>query len=149
MWYISCGDVMKRFVPTGSGAAPGAGLQQGAEGYLSQNLKQEKGARMRLLRRFFDSAWNSRERRNYARATMQYATSPEVFEGNPIFYTNRQTAFATENHHVRPVINYTIARQINILSVKNVGVIGLPLPRISVTFYKSYTSRTYMSIGRF
>lgn len=104
----------------------------------------EKGARMRFLKKLFGFASNLNRNDDYARATFEYATRPEIIERNTINYRNREFDF----RYKLPVTSYTRVRQIDILAVKNVDVIGLQQPRISVTLYKSFTSGTYLSIGR-
>lgn len=99
---------------------------------------------MRFFKKLFGSASNLNRNDNYARATFEYATNPEIVERNTINYNSREFDF----RYNLPVTSYTSVRQIDILAVKNVDVIGLQQPRISVTFFKSYTSRTYLSINR-
>ena len=113
-----------------------------------QNLGQEKGARMHFFKKLFGSVSNSNKKNDYARATLKYASSPEIIKSNAIVCNNRRLAFEANSEYVRPVSHFTRARQINNITVMNVAVTGLQHQRISVTFYRSYTSKTYLSISR-
>ncbi len=105
---------------------------------------------MRFLKKLFGSVSNSNKKNDYARATLEYATSPEIIERNTIAYNNLGLAFKAKGEYDRPISHYTTALKINTkkaIVVMDVGVAGLWQPRISVTFYRSYTSKTYLSIS--
>jgi hypothetical protein len=91
------------------------------------------------------------KKKGYARATLKYATSLEINKRNTIVCNNHGPAFKSKGEYVRPVSDYTRAHQIktnNAVTVMNIGVDGLQHQRISITFYRSYTSKTYLSISR-
>jgi hypothetical protein len=106
---------------------------------------------MRFFKNFLGSVSNPNKKYDYARATLKYSTSPEIIKSNTIVNTNRGLAFKAKDEYVRPVSVYTRAHRINTkktITVMNVGLAGLQHQRISVTFYRSYTSKTYLSINR-
>ena len=103
---------------------------------------------MRFFKKLFGSVSNSNKKNDYARATLEYATSPVIIERNAIVYGNRGLAFEAEGQYDRPVSDYNTARQINNITVMNIGVAGLQKQRITVTCYRSYTSKTSLSISR-
>ncbi|MBW7990495.1 MAG: hypothetical protein FVQ84_10825 [Planctomycetes bacterium] len=106
---------------------------------------------MRLFKKLLGSVSNSNKKNVYAKATLKYATSPELIKSNAIVNNNRGFAFKSKDEYVRPVSVYTRAHKIktnNAITVMNVGITGLQHQRISVTFYRYYTSKTYLSISR-
>jgi len=106
---------------------------------------------MRLFKKLFGSVSNSNKKNDYARATLKYATSLEINNRNAIVCNNRGLAFKADCEYNRPVSDYTRAHQIktnNAANVMNVAVDGLQNQRISITFYRSQTSKTYLSISR-
>lgn len=103
---------------------------------------------MRFFKKLFGSVSNSNKKNDYARATLEYATSPQIIEKNAIVYNNRRLAFEADSEYVRPVSDYTRAPQINNIIVMNIGVAGSKKQRFSVTFYRYFTSKTYLSISR-
>ncbi len=99
---------------------------------------------MRFFKKLFGSISNSNKKNDYARATLKYATSP-------IVNNNRGLAFKADREYDWPVSVYTRTHEIKTkkaITVMNVGVAGLQHQRISVTCYRSYTSKTYLSISR-
>ena len=106
---------------------------------------------MRFFKKFLRSVSNSNKKNDYARATLDYATSRRLNKTNAIIPNNRRHAFKPEGEYDRPVPDCTGAHRIktnNTVNVMNVGVDGLQHRRISVTFYRAYTSKTYLSIRR-
>ena len=103
---------------------------------------------MRFFKKFLGSVSNSNKNNDYAQATLKYATSLEINKRNAIVNNNQEFAFNANSEYDRPVSNYTRAHQINNINVMNIGVAGLQHQRISITFYRSYTSKTYLSVSR-
>lgn len=106
---------------------------------------------MRFFKKFLGSVSNSNKKNDYARATLKYATSLEINKRNAIVCNNQGLAFKSKGEYDQPVSVYTRAHQIktnNAITVMNIGVTGLQHQRISVTFYRSYTSKTYLSLSR-
>ena len=106
---------------------------------------------MRFFKKFLNSFSNSNKKNDYARATLKYATSLEINKRNPIVCNNGGLAFKPKAEYVRPVSVYTKANKIktnNAVTVMNLAGPGLQKQRNSVTFYRSYTSKTYLSITR-
>jgi len=104
---------------------------------------------MRFFKKFLGSVSNSNKKNDYTLATLEYATSPRTNKSNAIVCNNRRLAFEAKGEYVRPVSDYTGAHRIktnNAVTKINVGVAGLQHQRISVTFYRAYTSKTYLSI---
>jgi hypothetical protein len=115
------------------------------------NLSQEKGAGMRFLKKLFGSVSNSVGKNDYARATLEYATSPKTFKSNAMVYSNRMLAFEAQGEYDRPVSGYARTPRIkpnNAIIVMNIGVAGSQKQRISVYTYRYFTSKTYLSISR-
>ncbi len=50
--------------------------------FYEVNLSEEKGARMRFFEKLFGSVSNSDEKNDYARATLEFATSLEINTNN-------------------------------------------------------------------
>jgi hypothetical protein len=106
---------------------------------------------MRFFKKFLSSVSNSNKKNDYARATLKYATNLEINKSKAIVCNNRGLAFKTKGEYDRHVSNYTKAHKIktnNVVTVMNLGVAGLQHQRISVTFYRSYKSKTSLSISR-
>jgi len=106
---------------------------------------------MRFFKKLFGSVSNSNKKNDYARATLNYATSLQINKRNTIICNNRGLAFKSKGEYVRPVSDYTRALKIHTkkaVNVMNIRVDSLRHQRISITFYKSYTSKTYLSISR-
>jgi Flp pilus assembly protein TadD len=106
---------------------------------------------MRCFKEFLGSVSNSNKKDDYARATLRYATSRRINKRNAIVCNNRGLAFKSKGEYDRPVSDYTRAHQIktnNAVTVINIGVADLRDQRISMTFYRSYKSKTYLSISR-
>ncbi len=106
---------------------------------------------MRFFKKFLSSVSNSNKKNDYARATLKYATNRRINKSNAIVCNNRRHDFEPEGEYDRPVSDYTGAHRLktnNAVTVMNVGVDGLQNQRISVTFYRAYTSKTYLSIRR-
>ena len=106
---------------------------------------------MRFFKKFLGSVSNSNKKNDYARATLKYATSPQIYKTNAIVGYSQRSTFNADREYNRPVSDYTRAHQIktnNAVNVMNIRVDGLPHQRISITFYKSQTSKTYLSISR-
>ena len=106
---------------------------------------------MRFFKKFLSSVSNSNKKNDYARATLEYATSRRIKKTNAIVSNNRRLAFKPEGEYVRPVSDCTGAHRLkinNAVTEMNIGVDGLQRQRISVTFYRAYTSKTYLSIRR-
>ena len=106
---------------------------------------------MRFFKKFHSSVSNSNEKNDYALATLDYATNPRINKTNAIVSNNRRRAFKAEDEYVRPVSDYTGAHRIktnNAVTKMNIGVDGLQRQRITVSFYRAYTSKTYLSVKR-
>ena len=91
------------------------------------------------------------KKKHYARATLKHATSPQLNKRNAIACSNRRLAFKSKDEYARPVSDYTRAIGVNTkkdVNVMNIRIDGLQRQRISITFYKSHTSQTYLSISR-
>lgn len=105
--------------------------------------------------RFFSKLLGSfpilNKKKNYARATLKHATSPQVNKRNALVSNNHRLAFKSKGEYVRPVSDVTRAIGINTkkdVNVMNIRIDGLRNQRVSITFYKSHTSNTYLSISR-
>ena len=106
---------------------------------------------MRFFKKLFGSASNSNKKNDYARATLIYATSPQIYKGDAIVCYNRRFAFNSKGEYDQPVLDYIRAQRIktnNAVTVMNIGVAGSQKQRISVTFYRYLASKTYLSISR-
>lgn len=103
---------------------------------------------MRFFKKFLGSVSNSNKKNDYALATLKYATSLGINNRNAIVNNNRRFAFDADSEYVRPVSDFTRARQINNINVMKIGIADLKHQRISITFYRSYTSKTYLSVSR-
>ena len=106
---------------------------------------------MRFFKKFHSSVSNSNKKNDYALATLEYATSRRINKSNAIIFNNRRLAFEAEGEYVRPVSDYSGTHQIktnNAVTEINIGVDGLKHQRISVTFYRAYKSKTYLSVRR-
>jgi hypothetical protein len=106
---------------------------------------------MHFVKKLFGSVSNSNKKNDYARATLKYATSLEINKSNTIICNNQGLAFKSKGKYARPASDYTRAHQIkanNAENVMNIRVADLRHQRISVTFYRSHTSKTYLSIRR-
>ena len=106
---------------------------------------------MRFFQKFLSSVSNSNKKNDYARATLKYATNLEINKSNAIVCNNRGLAFKSKGEYDRPVSDYTRVHRTktnNAVTVMNVAGAGLQNQRISVTLYRSYTSKTYLSISR-
>ena len=104
---------------------------------------------MRFFRKLLGSSSNSGKKNDYARATLEYATSPQIIETNAIVYSNRSSAFEPEGKYGRPVSDYSRTLEINAMGaieLMNLGGRGLHKQRITITSYKSYKSKTDLSI---
>jgi len=95
---------------------------------------------MRFFKKLFGLVSNSNKNNDYARATLEYATSPEIIERNMIVYNNRRLAFEADSEYVRPVSDCTRPRRINNITVMNIGIAGLQKQRFSVTLYRYFAS---------
>ena len=101
---------------------------------------------MRFFEKLFGSLSNSDQKNDYARATLEFATSPEIKKSNATIYTSRGLAFNAKDEYDLAILDCTKALEINTnkaIALMNVRVVGLQGPRISVTIYTSYTSKTY------
>lgn len=106
---------------------------------------------MRFFKKFHSSVSNSNKKNDYALATLKYATSRRINKSNAIVSNNRRLAFEAECEYDRPVSDYAGAHRIktnNAVTEINIGVDGLQRQRISVTFYRAYKSKTYLSVRR-
>lgn len=115
------------------------------------NLSEEKGAGMRFFKKLFGSLSNSNNKNDYARATLEYATSFRTFKSNAIAHNNRGLAFESDSEYARPVSGYTRTHRIkpnNAIIVMNIGVAGSQKQRFSVTFYRYFASKTSLFISR-
>ena len=104
---------------------------------------------MRFFEKLLSSLSKSNEENNYARATLDYATSPEIKKSNAIVFNNRRLAFETVGNYGRAVKDYTKALEIttdNAKAVTNFEVAGLEGSKVRITFYKSRSSKNYRSI---
>ena len=104
---------------------------------------------MRFFKKLFGLLSNSHEeveKKNYARATFEYATSPRISKSDAIDYSNRGCAYESKSAYLRAVSGYSRTFEINKNKTKaliDVGFFDLRGKRISVTFYRSFTSTTY------
>lgn len=106
---------------------------------------------MHFLKRLFGSVSKSNKKNDYARATLEYATNPQVYKSDAIVCYNRRLAFNAKGEYDQPVLDYARALRIKTnkaVTVMNIGVTGSQKQRISVTFYRYFTSQTYLSISR-
>ena len=106
---------------------------------------------MRFFKKLFGSVSNSNNKNDYARATLEYATSFRTFKSNAIAYNNRGLAFESDSEYARPVSGYTRTHRIkpnNAIIVMNIGVAGSQKQRFSVTFYRYFASKTSLFISR-
>ena len=91
------------------------------------------------------------KKKGYARATLQHATSPKLNKRNAIVCYNHEPAFKSKSEYARPISDYTRAIGVNTtkdVNIMNIRIDGLRHQRVSITFYKSHTSQTYLSISR-
>jgi hypothetical protein len=109
---------------------------------------EEKGAGMHFFKKLFGLTANSNKKNDYARATLEYATSPEIIEKNAIVYNNRRLALEADSEYVRPVSRCTTARRANNIIVMNFAVAGSQKQRFYVTWYRYFASRTSLFISR-
>jgi hypothetical protein len=101
---------------------------------------------MRFFKKLFGLVSNSEQKNDYARATFVYATSPWINESSTIVYRNPGLAFKANDAYHQAISDYAGAFEINTknaTAVINVGVLGLKGKRVSVSFYRSFTSTTY------
>ena len=106
---------------------------------------------MHFLKKLFGSVSKSNKKNDYALATLKYATSHQIYKSDAIVCNNRGLAFNSKGEYDQPVLDYTRALRITTnkaLTVMNIGVNGPQKQRISVTFYRYFTSQTYLSISR-
>ncbi|MDT8303579.1 MAG: hypothetical protein RQ760_19015 [Sedimentisphaerales bacterium] len=91
------------------------------------------------------------KKKGYARATLKHATNSHLNKRNAIACHNREFAFKSKGEYARPLSDYTRAIGVNSkkdVNVMNIRIDGLRHQKISITFYKSHTSQTYLSISR-
>jgi hypothetical protein len=104
---------------------------------------------MRFFKKLFGLVSNSHEedkRNDYARATFVYATSPRKIGSDAIIYSNQRLLFNTDCAHHRAVSNYSKTIEINknnAESLIDVDFFSSHGQRISVTYYRSFTSTAY------
>jgi len=106
---------------------------------------------MRFFKKFLGSFSFLNKKKGYARATFKHATSPQLNKRNAIVCNDHRLAFQPKGEYVRPYSDYTNVLEINKkkdVNVMNIRIDGLQHQRISITFYKSHTSNTYLSISR-
>ena len=116
------------------------------------NLIQEKGARMHFFKKLFGSTSNSRNKNNYALATLEYATGRRTYNNNALISGNQVPAFRPDSRYNRPVTDFTPTSQPNannVINILNVGVPGLKQKhRITISSFKSFSSKTDIFIHR-
>jgi hypothetical protein len=91
------------------------------------------------------------KKKGYARATFKHATSTQLNKRNAIVCNNHTFAFKSKGEYDRPVSDYTSVLGINSkkdVNIMNIRIDGLQHQKISITFYRSHTSNTYLSISR-
>jgi len=106
---------------------------------------------MQFLNKLLGSFPILNKKKGYARATLKYATRPQLNKRNAIVCQNHGLAFKSKGEYARPVSDYTRAIGINTkkdVNIMNIRIDGLRHQRVSITFYKSHTSQTYLSISR-
>lgn len=107
---------------------------------------------MHFFKKLFGSASNSKNKNDYALATLEYATSHRIIRGNALTSGSQVLAFRADSNHDRPVSNYTTAPQAsanNTINIMNIAIPGLKQrQRITITSYKAHTSNTDLFIHR-
>ena len=107
---------------------------------------------MHFFKRLFGSASNSKNKNDYALATLEYATSHRIIRGNTLTPGCQILALRADSQSDRPVPNYTTAPQAsanNTINIMNVAVPGLKQKhRITISSFKSYSSKTDLFIHR-
>jgi hypothetical protein len=104
---------------------------------------------MHFFKKLFGLVSNSRdkdEKNDYARATFEYATSPRISKSNAIVYSNQGLTYEANSAYLRAIPDYSRTFEINTNKAKaliDVGFFDLQGKRISVTFYRSFTSTIY------
>ncbi len=104
---------------------------------------------MRFFKKLFGLLSNSHEeveKKNYARATFEYATSPRISKCDALDYSTQGLIYEANSAYLRAISDYSRTFEINSNKAKaliDVGFFGLQGKRISVTFYRSFTSTTY------
>lgn len=106
---------------------------------------------MRFFEKFFGSVSKTNEENNYALATLEYATSPEIKKSKAMVYNNRRFSFEAESRYTPPAKDYAKVLEIRTDKAKDVTnfeLAGLQDSKIRVTVYKSRSSKNYRSIIR-
>jgi hypothetical protein len=107
---------------------------------------------MHFFKKLFGSTSNSRNKNNYALATLEYATGHRTYNNNALISDNQVPALRAGSKYNRPVTDFTPTSQPNannVINILNVGVPGLKQKhRITISSFKSYSSKTNLFIHR-
>jgi hypothetical protein len=103
---------------------------------------------MHFFKKLFGSLSHLNKKNDYARATLEYATSFKTFKSDKTDYNNRDIALEAEDKFGWRFSVYNRMRRINNIDVMDIEVTDSKKQRISVTLYRYLTSKTYQFISR-
>ena len=107
---------------------------------------------MHFFKKLFGAVSNSNRKKDYALATLEYATSHRIIRGNALTSVSQVLAFRADPNHDRPASNYTTAPQAstnNTINIMNIATPGLKQrQRITITSYRAHVSNTDLFIHR-
>ena len=104
---------------------------------------------MHFFKKLFGLVSNSHEedeKNDYARATFVYATSPRKIGSNSIINSSQRLLFDANIAHRWAISDYARTYEIhknNAKAIIDVGFFNSQGQRISVTYYRSFTSTAY------
>ena len=105
---------------------------------------------MRFFRKLLSLVSNSAEKNDYARATLEYATCYKRNKSHALDCRNQGFVFDDNTAYHQAILNYATEYETktkNSPTIIDTGLFNLPGRRISVTFYRSFTSKTSRSIS--